>query len=317
MNYYGFDGFLLFYSIIYLLSIYTVLLSNTTVYYVKAYEEKGKNYQFSGIYHSDYKKTSASEDISAAWLMSKNRFNISIDEIKKTTNMAGVSFAATRNKCTNCIPVLTRDYFDFLVEQLSTTSNQIPFSFAQVVKVYEKRIELLSMDLRLIGYDRKEHDSRLDQTIAILIYSSTTFSKPLWFKSLLLPSRKKHMSIKKYFFEATFWSVFRYIPNVCVFVASDQDRNEVMEMRLPLWTGHPIQLEVPVDVKNRTVQLPKMSLVYSLKQMLSDPLWMPFQYVYYSEGDQIVHLRHSTDLYNVIDDSGGSFVLVPHRMQVH
>jgi len=124
------------------------------------------------------------------------------------------------------------------------------------------------------------------------------------------------MNIRKYFFESTFWSVFRYIPNVCVFVASERDRNEVMEMRLPLWTGQPIQLEVPLDVKNRTVLLPKMSLEHSLKQMLIDPLWMPFQYVYYSEGDQILHLRHSTDLYNVIDESGGSFVLVPHRMQV-
>ena len=77
-----------------------------------------------------------------------------------------------------------------------------------------------------------------------------------------------------------------------------------------------IHLQVPLDVKNRTVLLPKMSLEYSLKQMLSDPLWSSYQYVYYSEGDQILHLRHSTELYDVIDASGGSFVLVPHRMQV-
>ena len=309
MNNHSCRCILLFYSIVYLLNLYAILSSNTAV------EEKSKNYQFSGIYYSDFRKTSAAEDFSAAWLMTKNRFNISIHKIKKSTNMAGVSFAATRNNCKNCIPVLTRDYLDFLVEHLSTTSNQIPFSYAQVFKVYENRMKLISMNLRSIGYDRKEHDSRLDQTIAILIYSSITFSRPVWFQSLL-QSQKNHVNIRKYFFESTFWSVFRYIPNVCVFVASDQDRNEVMEMRLPLWTGQPIQLVVPVDVKNRTVLLPKMSLVYSLKQMLSDPLWMPFQYVYYSEGDQIVHLRHSTDLYNVIDDSDGSFVLVPHRMQV-
>jgi hypothetical protein len=160
-------------------------LSNTAVVFVTANEEASKNYQFSGIYYSDYRKTSAAEDFSAAWLMSKNRFNISIHEIKKSTNMAGVSFAATRNKCKNCIPVLTRDYFDFLVEQLSTTSNQIPFSYAPVFKVYENRMKLISMNLRSIGYDRKEHSTRLDQTIAILIYSSVTFSKPLFFKSLL------------------------------------------------------------------------------------------------------------------------------------
>jgi len=314
MNYNCCHSFILFYSIIYLLHLYTILSSNTAVFFVTANnEEKSKKYyRFSGIYYSDYRKTGVAEDFSAAWLMTKNRFNMSMHKIKKSTNMAGVSFAATRNNCKNCIPVLTRDYLDFLVEHLSTTSNQIPFSYAQVFKVFNQRIKETSQALRLKGYDRKEHDSRLNITVAVLIYSSITFSRSASF----VKSYTHHVNIRKYFFESTFWSVFRYIPNVCVFVASDQDRNEVMEMRLPLWTGQPIQLVVPVDVKNRTVQLPKMSLMYSLKQMLSDPLWMPFQYVYYSEGDQIVHLRHSTDLYNVIDDSDGSFVLVPHRMQV-
>jgi len=269
-----------------------------------------RHYQFSGIYYSDYRKTSVAEDFSAAWLMTKNRLNMSMHKIKKSTNMAGVSFAATRNKCKNCIPVLTRDYLDFLVEHLSTTSNQIPYAHNVLFKIFKNRIEEIIKSIKDHKY-KYENDIRLNQTIAILIYSSITFSRPR-----IMNTHKNHVNIRKYFFESTFWSVFRYIPNVCVFVASDQDRNEVMEMRLPLWTGQPIQLVVPVDEKNRTVLLPKMSLVYSLKRMLSDPLWMPFQYVYYSEGDQIVHLRHSTDLYNVIDDSGGSFVLVPHRMQV-
>ena len=66
-------------------------------------------YQFSGIYYSDHRKTGVAEDFSAAWLMSKKRLDMSIHRISKSTNMAGVSFAATRNRCKNCIPVLTRD----------------------------------------------------------------------------------------------------------------------------------------------------------------------------------------------------------------
>ena len=91
----------------------------------------------------------------------------------------------------------------------------------------------------LTGYIRHEMDDRLSKTIAIIIYSSISFSR-----SRTISTHKYHVNIRKYFFEATFWSVFRYIPNVSVFVASDRDRQEVMEMKLPLWTGQPIQLQV-------------------------------------------------------------------------
>ena len=110
-----------------------------------------RHYQFSGIYYSDPNKTGVAEDFSAAWLMSKSRFNLSIHKISRSTNMAGVSFAATRNKCKNCIPVLTRDYLDFLVEHLSTTSNQIPYAHGTLFKVFNNRVKEASKQLKLKG----------------------------------------------------------------------------------------------------------------------------------------------------------------------
>ena len=87
-------------------------------------------------------------------------------------------------------------------------------------------------------------------------------------------------------------------------------------MNLPIWSGQPVQLQVPLDPKNRTILLPRLSLEYSLQQLNTNPQWQVFKYVYYSEGDQILHFRSAHEFFNVIDQSGGSFAIVPHRMQV-
>ena len=281
--------------------------------------------EYSGLYSPNIKKTGSAEDFAAAWLVSKERFLASKRFLDSSTNMAGVSFAITRARCKGCYTMLTRDYFDFLVEHLSTTSNQIPSSNKFVFQIYYNRIQNVVKELKEIAYDRPETDSRLKQTVAPLIYSSITFSRP---------QATVQASIREPFFEATFWSVYRYIPYIVVFVASDHDRITVENMKLPAIEIK--QLEVPLDHKNRTVALPRYSLSWLDSVLRSSMLvidttttttsdanthdknweWSQFQYVYFSEGDQIVHIRRASGLYDAVDAGQGKIAVVPHRMQV-
>eukprot|EP00428_Durinskia_dybowskii_P068923 CAMPEP_0170392262 /NCGR_PEP_ID=MMETSP0117_2-20130122/20098_1 /TAXON_ID=400756 /ORGANISM="Durinskia baltica, Strain CSIRO CS-38" /LENGTH=405 /DNA_ID=CAMNT_0010648387 /DNA_START=321 /DNA_END=1538 /DNA_ORIENTATION=- len=234
--------------------------------------------------------------------------------------------------------MLTRDYFDLLVEHLSTTSNQIPHSNKEVFQVYYDRIVNVVNQLKAIAYDNPQSDPRLKQTLAILIYSSITFSRP---------QANVQASIRDPFFQATFWSVYRYIPNIIVFVATDSDRLDVERMQLPAIEVK--QLNVPRDHKNRTVALPRYSLAWidanlrsgsvdildkegsgKNNNFESDPspnsvtmssnqgstwTWGQFKYVFFSEGDQILHMRQSSGIYDMVDHGQGKVVVVPHRMQ--
>jgi hypothetical protein len=235
--------------------------------------------------------------------------------------------------------MLSRDYLDFLVEHLSTTSNQIPFSHSPTFSIYYERIRNVVQELKNVALDRTETDSRLRSTVAVLIYSSITFSRP---------QANAQASIREPYFEATFWSVFRYIPNIIVFVASDLDRDAVEKMNLPVMQLK--QLEVPVDGKNRTVALPRYSLGwvdrklrknsksipdnlasikppyagrkvsttanYPKRILSDDEPWDDFKYVFFSEGDQILHWRQAARFYDTVDRGQGKLVVVPHRMQV-
>jgi hypothetical protein len=231
--------------------------------------------------------------------------------------------------------MLSRDYFDFLVEHLSTTSNQIPNSNKVVFQIYYDRIRKVVKELQNVAHAKPETDPRLQQTLATLIYSSITFSRP---------QASVQASIREPYFEATFWSVYRYIPNIIIFVASDLDRKAVESMALPVIEI--LQLEVPLDNKNRTVALPRHSLGYvdshmrdalneegtepqdmklrgppvSQKRTLtignSSLSWSQFKYVFFSEGDQILHMRQAAGLYDAVDAGQGKIVVVPHRMQV-
>lgn len=299
-------------------------------------------HEVSGVYSPNLRRTGSAEDFAAAWLITKERFLASKKFLDASTNMAGVSFAVTRAKCRGCQTMLTRDYFDFLVEHLSTTSNQIPHSNKVVFEIFYKRIQNVVAELKQLATIRPETDPRLNATVATLIYSSITFSRP---------QATLQSNIREPYFEATFWSVYRYIPNIVVFVATDRDRIAIEEMKLPALEIK--QLEVPRDHKNRTVALPRYSLNWldsvirksrdhavhaeedtkidlhmgpnyearKQKRMTisvtdAEWSWDQFQYVFFSEGDQILHMRQASMLFDTLDAGQSKLVVVPHRMQV-
>ena len=266
---------------------------------------------FSGVYKPDTDGSGQAEDFAASFLISKSRFVESYKALHGAKNMAGVSFAVVRYRPRNTKyrSLMSRDYFDLMVEHLSTTSNFIPRGNEPIFRVYNMRMKQTVMRLKEIATQRPrwEEDSRLNQTVAILVYSSISFSRGQ------SPMQSK---ARKGFFEATFWSVYRYFPHIAVYVASDHDNQYIKESKLPAWQLQ--QLDVPLE-NNKTILLPRLSLEHMLHALerTPQPAGSPtLNYVYFSEGDQILHMRHAGGLFDSIDNSDGRFLLVPHRMQV-
>lgn len=51
--------------------------------------------------------------------------------------------------------------------------------------------------------------------------------------------------------------------------------------------------------------------------VLLDPEWHSmFEFVYYTEGDQILHMRNHENIYSIVTNSNNRYCFIPHRLQV-
>ena len=262
---------------------------------------------FSGVYRPN--TTKSGSDFSAAWLVSKTHFLKCEANLNITTNMAGVSFAVVRKKYPNVGTFMTRDYFDFMVEHLSATSNQIPYFHEKIFQEEYRKLKETAKSIRQDIAKRNKYfdmtqDKRKKKTIAALIYSSIAFSAE---QSTL------QSEIRIPFFEATFWSTFRHFPTVVVYVADEKDEKAVAEMDIPAWKVH--RLKVPFNHNNHSVALPRYGLLHLVENMKNNPEYASFEYVFFTEGDQVIHFRQEPSIYDLIDGSDGSMIAIPHRMQ--
>eukprot|EP01034_Spumella_vulgaris_P025887 gene25887-32394_t len=113
--------------------------------------------------------------------------------------------------------------------------------------------------------------------------------------------------------QSTFWSVYRYMPNIAIFVDSEEEFQTVGNMTLPFWNV----FRIP-PVKDYQFHLLKHALVYAAEQMKvtsTKNSWSSFEYVYFTECDQILHMRSASDMFNAVDYNDGFTMLLPHRMQ--
>ncbi len=261
---------------------------------------------FSGAYRPEIKLIA--NDFSAAWLVTKSQLLIAEASIRRAQNMAGATFAVVRHRVDRTYTsVMTRDYFDFFVEHLSSMSNQIPHSNIAIMQEQTKKLNQTAELLQHELFYQYKQDKRLDQTLGILVFSSLAFSVP---KNI-----QQHSDIRIAFFTTTFYSLYRYYRHIIVYVGNEKDRQMVANMKIPAWEVKVLQ--VPLDAKNYTTALPRESIVDALVSLKEgSPRYQQFQYVYYSEGDQLLHMRHIKDIYNLMDESNGKFSIVPHRMNV-
>jgi hypothetical protein len=248
-------------------------------------------------------------DFAAAWIVHKHRLVQTKAILEQVTNMAGASFAVVRNPCQGCMTYMTYDYLNFMVEHLSSMTNQLAVYSKGLLHEKLNLLQFQVYDIRKSAKHSPNPRSRvMKSTLAVLVYSSIPFSS------------KQHVSLqrklRKYYIQLTFWSVYYYFRNVIIYVGSVDDYHEIESLQLPL-ESLILLPDVPKNVTNETVALPKMAILSVIEGIDSNrPLFDSFSYVYFSEGDQILHLRMPSKLFQQINQNNGSVAIAPHRFQV-
>lgn len=242
---------------------------------------------FSGVYIPSDK---VSETYAASFLISKERFiasreTIAAQDVKEGGELP--TFAVIRHplvhpappRCDKCKNVMTRDYFDFMVEHMSSTTNQIAEHGDDEVK-FTKNLRRLAAKLRDDPPPRPS-DKRIDQTVAMIIFNS---------RSVAVESSPFQERSRRQFFLSTFWSVYRYFPKVAVFVESESDYSLIKNMTVPFFQL--IRTPAVPGVKFNVIKAAMLQVIDNINApAIEGNMWSQFKYVYYTEGNYINGLR--------------------------
>lgn len=271
-------------------------------------------------------RVNATNDFSAAWLTTKERLFLAANNLQSVTNMAGATFAIIRHACTDCQSLMTYDYLDFMVEHLSSTTNQLAIFSKELLLIKLQTTKKLLHQYKRTYKERKfnNYSIHVNQTLPIIIYSSQSFST-----SYHIPLQ---MKFRQLFIQLSIYSILFHFPRCLVYVATQDDYDFLKRLRYLPSSVHVILLnDTPSNSNNQTVLLPSRALLHFIQLLryhdsddsddkdsskveginLKDVL-----YLFYTEGDQILHGRDFSSLYNSFESADSKVVIIPHRMQV-
>lgn len=256
----------------------------------------GSELGFSGVYTPNVHYSL--ESYAGAWLIKRDVYMTLDNMIDRMGSLETASTMVVQNH--GIIPVMTRDYFDFQVEHLSSTTNQLRNHNADDVLLHR----LVSKGRNLRRVAENSPDKRSD-VLVVIPFSTNAASEASTAKTML-------QKLRWGFFTNTFFSIYRYFPRIVVFVSSLADRQLLLDNFVP---AHDI---ITLPQQPQGWQHPRQALRYAYDRLKSDVAYDWVQYVYYSEGDQILHARRPDTLLQLLEDFRGekSLAMVPHRMQV-
>lgn len=217
---------------------------------------------------------------------------------------------------------MTRDFLDFEVIHLSSTTNQFPQlekASLQNELIYrmEKTVELLKVN-NSATFSHRYRDKRiLQQTVVVIPFSNSPASQTIRDPAMKLFTDK----LRTLYLQATIWSVYRIFPNIVVTFGYKDQMEAIKALSLPIWK----YVDLSEGLKSRYM-LPRDSLMYTIRKLQlntsslstldEDRDWENINYVYYTEADHILHSRHLPNMYYALDRLDSRIALVPHRMQV-
>lgn len=285
--------------------------------------------QYSGVYHPFLKYTS--EDVAGAVLITKSRLIRSALPLLSTAQSfhgENAIVEVLKYKCKSCLTLMTRDYLDFLVENLSMYVNALNRPSSAIIRHISKNVKKTSQQLKSFVAHLHNFEPRASKTVALLVYSSA--------QVLYVTSK-----MKLQFFVASFRSVYRYFPHIVVMVGTENDQTIIRKLNLPVTLIFNLNvtassyMEFEGELLKRSVtkvatewetdlsrfQQSNSTLRYSPidndSTRSSSLNWTDFQYMFLMKANQLLHQRGTNHLFDVLDSSyDGSFILVPHRMQV-
>lgn len=265
-----------------------------------------------------------------------------------------------RNSCDNCENFLTRDYLDFSVEHLSSTtsilnaalsSDQQKRNFFQLLNTrLENHIQTLLLKVNNKNSKNSKRgttapaSSTSSSTIAVVAFSDSEANANISAEEASLQESLRQ--IRHNYFKATIYSILIHFPQIVVYVSKLKDKEKVLNWSLPLlevidlsatlarvpttayYNNRPMEQLLPkyalLDLADKMKsQSKKPSQSQSQSSPLQDPLspsrqkeWSSYTSIFYTEGDQILHLRKLKYFYQMFDASDGDFLFIPHRLQV-
>ena len=261
----------------------------------------GTTAQFSGFYHLDSKFQD--DCYAGAWLLSVKRFLSHESDVKEIGNLEGASHMLYKrgNPYNGRDQIGTRDYFDYFVEHMSSTTNTAERSnFDLISKELSRNAEFLYQLSRSASDESKYFDTRQNQTLAFLVYYSSPASK-------LNNTDIKQVRIRDTFLNITFWSVYRYFPHIAIFVGRQEDYLHVQSSHLPYYALENVYNNLvfnATELKKKKKLIPRLALL-SVNDHLKTDWKSKFNYLYFTEGDQLLHLRRIPEVFDAI----GEFIL--------
>jgi hypothetical protein len=267
---------------------------------------------FSGFYNPDLQYNY--EVYGAAWLIPRATFLTKSERLKEMFLLEQSSLWVLLDnddsqEARNV--VLTRDFLDYFVEHLSSTTNIIRPN-SQLEKFHLRNTVKKASVLKRHALNHWSGEKRpfSADTIAIVAFSTNrAFSQG---KKESSSDRVKATQDMRYaFFEATFWSIYRYIPNIAVAISGSDELKRLRAAKLPIYHI----FHIP-NASQPSWQLPKQSLLHLADTLKFNISWGHFKYVYFTECDQILHMRGQQHLHDLLDSTNDVFMTVPHRMQV-
>jgi hypothetical protein len=114
---------------------------------------------------------------------------------------------------------------------------------------------------------------------------------------------------RQIYLSACFWSFYMYFPYVVAGVKSEKDRHFILNTsKLPFYD---VML---LDNLPKSASLP-VATVQETKRRISNGNW-DFDYVFFTESDQILMMRIADELYNYLDGHR-RHLIIPHRLMAY
>lgn len=283
---------------------------------------------FSGVYNPIIQH--GLEIYSGAWLMPRDLFLTKKNKIESigmlemtTTAIVVKPFTLGQESVRHA--VMTRDYFDFQVEHLSSLTNQIdannPEVNAYLTNITNAKVKSIRQNALHSSHSKKDHSLFRNITLAVIPFSIT---------GAYSTEDSKDQILRENFFLLTFWSIYHHFPYIAVSVTRFSDYVSLRKMDLPYFDLYYTNIS-KTDLRETPRWLnSKQSLQYAYKNVAQNTSYAHFQYIYFSEGDLLLHMRQGNALFHIVNNTkyhdltrhdadyynDDYFILCPHRMQV-
>lgn len=258
---------------------------------------------FSGVYQPNLQYSE--ELYAASWLVPKKVFmKASVSFESYIGNLEGATFSVVHDN--RQFGLMTRDYFDMFVEHLSSFTNMLGAD--QVLKVLIHRMTKMVVHYSGIAERVRKHRNPVDEpflnnTIAIIPFSTKSHTGDA------------NVQVRQLFFLLTYYSVCMHFPTIAVAVADEAHLAAFRELNLSVAPFHVFKCYRP-NVPFEAHHLMKDMLIKTAESLADSPEWSRFEFVYFTESDQILHMRNTREIHDMLVSNKNAYYMVPHRLNV-